>query len=81
MAKEMVKCWVGNLDGTREGLVIASSKAKATKVIGTSMNDFNSYWHQATRWPSQSGLEPYVLYARPFGSRDEWKPRWDKEQS
>lgn len=65
-----LKMWVGNLDGRREGLVIAATKKRAREVIGprTSVADFNSYWRE---WPVDLRLEPEVLYTRRFGARME----------
>jgi hypothetical protein len=64
-----MKMWIGNLDGSREGLVIASTKARARAIIGTtSRSDFDGYWRlQPTVDPT---LDPEVLYTRRFGARD-----------
>lgn len=67
-----LKMWVGNLDGRREGLVIAPSKKRAREIIGprTSVTDFNSYWRE---WPVDLRLEPEVLYTRRFNaSMESW---------
>jgi hypothetical protein len=58
-----LKMWVGNLDGSREGLVIASTKDQARKVVGTSRNDFNDHWRER---PIDLALDPEVLYTRMF---------------
>ena len=65
-----LKMWVGNLDGRREGLVIAPTKKRAREVIGprTSESDFNAYWRE---WPVDPRLDPEVLYTRKFGARME----------
>lgn len=71
---EFVKCWMGNLDGKREGLVIANSQKKAAQIIGTSMCDFQRYWtlHLGI-WPQ---VEPYKLYVRDYGrSEQPWRER------
>lgn len=61
MAK--MKMWVGNLDGHRAGLVIASSKDRARRVVGTSRGDFDAHW---TPQPVAARLTPEVLYTRPL---------------
>ena len=70
-----LKMWTGNLDGTRQGLVIATSKAKARAIIGTSSNDFDGHW---TLQPAiDTSLEPEVLYTRRFANRDASTP-WQR---
>lgn len=57
---QALKMWIGNLDGARKGLVIATSKSRAMKVIPTGRADFESYWTlQPCPFPD---LEPEVLY-------------------
>lgn len=70
MSPAKLKMWVGNLDGQREGLVIAPTKKRAREIIGarTSESDFNSYWRE---WAVDLRLEPEVLYTRPFGAHTE----------
>lgn len=60
--------WIGNLDGSREGLVIAPTKVRAREIIGTSSrSDFDAYWRLQ---PSVDPiLDPEVLYTRRFGVR------------
>jgi hypothetical protein len=60
--------WIGNLDGRREGLVIAPSKKRAAEVTGSGLTDFNTYW---TEHPVDAQLEAEVLYTRRFGGRTE----------
>jgi hypothetical protein len=56
--------WIGNLDGSRQGLVIVTSKARARKIAGSSHNDFDGYWiEQPAIYPA---LDPEVLYTRPI---------------
>lgn len=55
-----LKTWTGNLDGAREGLVIAPSKKRAREVIGTSRGDFEDYWREqpdvtATAYRDEAG--------------------------
>lgn len=70
MPVKKLKMWVGNLDGRREGLVIAPTKKRAREIIGahTSATDFNSYWRE---WPVDLRFQPEVLYTRPFNAHTE----------
>jgi len=67
-----LKMWIGNLDGSREGLVIAPTKVRAREILGplTSRSDFDAYWQEH---PVDPRLEPEVLYTRRFGaSMETW---------
>lgn len=68
-----LKAWVGNYDGRRSGLVIASSKEKARRVVGSSRADFDNYWTQTTA--VYLTLEPETLYLRGI---DDFKGQWVK---
>jgi hypothetical protein len=66
---EMVKCWIGNLNGKHEGLVVARSQKEAAKVVGTSLHDFRDFWsEQRTPWPIEAP-KVRTLYTRSYGSR------------
>ena len=67
----LMKCWIGNFDGSRQGLVIANNQRVAAKVCGTSMRDFCHFWGQQVAWPRQT-LKPLTLYTRPYGSFGEF---------
>lgn len=54
--------WIGNYDGQRAGLIVASSKEKARKVVGNSRADFDGYWSQART--VDETIEPETLYVR-----------------
>lgn len=58
------KMWIGNLDGARQGLVIAPSKERARKIVGTSRKDFENYW--ALQAGIEQGLACEVLHTRPI---------------
>ena len=61
-----LKMWIGNLDGSCEGLVIAPTKARARAIIGSnSRSDFDAYWRER---PVDPRLAPEVLYTRRFGT-------------
>lgn len=61
--KPKLKMWTGNLDGSREGLVIAANKRRAREVVGTGRTDFDTYWRET---PIDASLDPEVLYTRPI---------------
>lgn len=71
MSPRAMKIWVGNVDGRREGLVIAATKKRAREVAGRSVGEFNSYWHEAgpAYTEGATSLEPEILYTRPFDAR------------
>lgn len=57
-----MKMWLGNLDGSRQGLVIAPSKERARRIVGTSRKDFDDYW--VVQPGVDQSLEFEVLYTR-----------------
>ena len=61
--------WTGNLDGRRQGLVIAPSKQRASEVVGSGLTDFNRHWREK---PIDEALASEVLYTRPIDSRGPW---------
>lgn len=66
--------WIGNLDGLRQGLVIATSKVKARQIIGRcSAHEFDSYWREQD--DVDETLAPETLYTRPF-TTDRGKGMW-----
>jgi len=72
MKGDIVKCYVGNLDGTREGLIVASSQKEAATIAKTTLYDFRNYWHATVNpWPIKSP-KPRTLYTRMFNSNGEW---------
>lgn len=58
-----LKMWVGNFDGSRQGLVIAPTKKRAREIVSIGRTDFDAYWHER---PVDTSLEPEVFYTRPF---------------
>jgi hypothetical protein len=67
----VVKMWIGNLDGSRQGLVIAPSKKRAREIVGASRSDFDGHW--AVQDQVDENLEFEKLYTRVF---DENQARW-----
>lgn len=70
----MLKCFVGNLNGNYQGLVCASSKKKAAEVAGTSLYDFNKFWHRAIS-VKIGEFKPDTLYIKPWDSSEPWKEK------
>lgn len=67
-----MKWFIGNLDGDRQGLVIANSWKRAAEIAGTSVYDMQLYWHRHTT-NCPIGLERETLYVRPFARYAEWE--------
>ncbi len=66
-----LKMWIGNLDGRRYGLVIATSKVKARAVIGRcSVKEFDDYWSLQDDYlaGTRALLKPDTLYTAPISS-------------
>ena len=59
-----LKMWTGNLDGAREGLVIAATKKRAREVVGGGRTNFDDYWRLAPH--VDASLDPETLYTRPI---------------
>ena len=66
-----LKCFTGNLDGQRQGLVAAHSQAEARKVIETTRTDFDNYWHEISM-QEPAASRPLVLFVRPIMSDVPW---------
>lgn len=68
MRAEKVKCWIGNLDGHRQGLIVAHNQKEAAKIARTSIGSFRDYWSlQTGKWPV-TAPKLLTLYTRPYGS-------------
>ena len=67
-----VKCYTGNYDGKRRGLIIANSQKKAAEIAKCSLHGFRQYWGFEQRWPKDFNPEPYVLYTKRYDSKDGW---------
>jgi len=68
MRAEKVKCWVGNLDGKRQGLIVAHNQKEAANLAGTSIGSFRDHWSlQVGKWPLTTP-KILTLYTRPYGS-------------
>lgn len=70
---ELVKCFYGNLDGKRQGMVIASSQKQAAEIAGVSLHYFKGWWSQGL-FPENKDVtyKPYVLYSKPNHSSGVW---------
>jgi hypothetical protein len=65
-----LKCYRGNYDGRREGLVFAHNKKEAAKLANATLYGFNEYWHE---WEPTTtlNLKPLTLYTKKFSVRDD----------
>ena len=72
-----MKMWIGNLDGRRAGLVIASSKERARKIVGTGRSDFDGHWRLQPG--VDASLEVEKLYTRKLTHARE-QPAWQLGQ-
>jgi hypothetical protein len=68
-----VKCYMGNLDGKLEGLVVAENQKRAAEIAGTTLYDFRRYWSAQSPWPIPNA-KIHTLYTRAYGARQmgEW---------
>jgi hypothetical protein len=66
-----VKCYRGNYDGVREGLVIANNQKEAAKVVGCSLYEFRKYWCHVD-WPERFNLKLFTLYTKKMLANEEW---------
>ena len=71
------KTFQGNLDGRRQGLIIAKSKKDAVAIIGFSLCDFNKYWNEVINI-DQSKFKRNTLYTKPFGGLDSYNREWQE---
>lgn len=60
--------WIGNLDGRREGLVIATTKKRAIEIVGAGRTDFENHW--VLKPTVDETLNPETLYTRRFDDRE-----------
>jgi len=67
-----VRVYIGNYDGTREGLVVAANQKDAAKVAHCSVYHFREYWSARPDWPLTK-LKLGVLYTRKIDARNEWQ--------
>lgn len=66
--------WIGNLDGQRNGLVVASSKKRAREIVGVGHTEFDGYW--AKQPGVDPELKPETLYTRPNTGSGRGGERW-----
>ena len=71
-----VKCFVGNYDGSRKGLVVAPNQKEAARIAGVSLYDFRQYWGAASQWPIRNNPKPFTLYLKPYDAdNSQWTER------
>lgn len=63
-ARPKLKFYAGNLDGTREGGVLAPSWKEAARAIGQSVHSMRQFFNFHA--PPEQELKPLTLYTRRF---------------
>lgn len=66
-----LKCWIGNYDGRRQALIVATSQKAAAKIAGCGIPTFVNYFllqDAAPAWPKLN-----TLYTRPMDTRTPWR--------
>ena len=67
-----MKCFQGNYDGMRVGLIIAANQKEAAAAgVGCSLYSFREFWSSTGAKPEQE-LKPNTLYTKPYDSRGPW---------
>lgn len=69
---QRVRCYMGNYDGRRQGLVVATNQKEAAEVARTSVYTFRQYWSARPEWPLTK-LKLGVLYTRKYGTQNDWQ--------
>ena len=72
MSQRRMKCYVGNYDGQRNGMVYATSKVEAAAVAQCSVYSFNQYWSIHTAWPI-AHPKALTLYTRKNDYKSVWQ--------
>ena len=67
MTAENVKCFHGNLDGLRQGLVVARSQKQVAEIAKIPLHSFRDYWSSGS-FPKEWNPKPYVLYSRRYAT-------------
>lgn len=63
-----LKCFQGNLDGLRRGLVIASNQKDAAQAAGCSVYAFREMWSSVGKQPTGE-FKTNTLYTLPYDDR------------
>ena len=71
MREQRLRCYIGNLDGQRDGMVFAPNQRTAAAVVKCSIYHFSEYWVQQPNRPI-SDPKPLTLYTR-NDYRSEWQ--------
>lgn len=76
MRARALKCYTGNYDGQRDGMIFAASAVEASALIHCSLYHFQQYWIvRPLPWPLPNGKNPKVLtlYTRKNDYHSEWQ--------
>lgn len=66
-----LKCFMGNHDGRRRGVILATSQVAAAKALGQGVASFRNFWHDIEECPVPNA-KPLTLYTRPIDDRGEF---------
>ncbi len=66
-----MKCYIGNYDGIREGLVIAKNQKDAARISNRSVYDFREHWQEIDALIDGGRIKEETLYTKPFHSKDD----------
>lgn len=72
LSAKPIKCYIGNYDGQRDGMIYATSKREAAKVAGCSVYHFERYWLQHSPWPMPNP-KALTLYTRKNDYCSDWQ--------
>lgn len=71
MRQRKLKCYIGNIDGLREGLVLAYNKKDAATIAKLTIYHFSMYWTTLDT-EKYKELIPMTLYTRFFDTNTQW---------
>lgn len=60
--KKTLKCFIGNYDGIRQGMVIANSQERLREALDCSQHEVSMNW-AVGKWPNFEP-KPFTLYTR-----------------
>lgn len=82
MARNKLRCWIGNYDGRRNALVIATTKKRAKELLNVGTTTFEGYFNEQRDVPIGFAIE--TLYLRSMAVVDGAWPgdvsTWEKRE-
>lgn len=71
MRAKPIKCYIGNYDGRRDGMIFATSKREAATVARCSAYHFERYWSMHSS-PFTAICKALTLYTRKSDYHSDW---------